>query len=167
MNLKKIVQFVIFESRWLLLVFYFGLIGAQIIYCLKFIQDFLELVQTFKGLNETDLLIAVLNLLDVCMIGNLVKMLISGSYQTFIEKLENDHAEKVTSGALKIKMASSLVGVSAINLLQTFVNPMTASTKEIVCKIGIHLTFLISAAILAWIEYLHAISENHEVKAEK
>ena len=89
------------------------------------------------------------------MIANLIKMIVAGSYQTFIEKLDNDHSEKVTSGALKIKMGSSLVGVSGINLLQTFINPSSISTRDIILKCAIHLIFLISAMGLAYIEFLH------------
>jgi uncharacterized protein (TIGR00645 family) len=153
--LKKIIQFPIFESRWILMVFYLGLIVAQVGYCAKFCEKVFEVFNNFRGASESDFLLIVLNLLDMVMIANLIKMIISGSYQTFIEKLDNDHSEKVSSGALKIKMASSLVGVSAINLLQTFINTAHVTIQEVVLKGSIHLLFLVSAIGLAFIEYLH------------
>ena len=73
----------------------------------------------------------------------------------FVEKLDANHSEQVTSGALKIKMGSSLVGVSGINLLQTFINPTSVSTRDIVLKCAIHVIFLVSAIGLAYIEHLH------------
>ena len=167
MNIKKIIQFPIFESRWILIVFYFGLIVAQVGYCAKFCQKVMEVFYHFAAASESDFLLIVLNLLDMVMIANLIKMIVAGSYQTFIEKLDNDHSEKVTSGALKIKMGSSLVGVSAINLLQTFISPANVSTKEVIMKCSIHLIFLISAVGLAFIEFLHEKGKCLEKSIEK
>ena len=160
-SIKKIIQFVIFESRWILLFFYLGLIAVQILYCFKFLEKLWELFHKFGAADETLFLIGVLDLLDIAMIAALIKMIVSGSYQTFIEKLNNDHVEKVTSGALKIKMAASLVGVSGINLLQLFMNPANSTNKEIVAKSCIHLIFLVSAMGLTFIEYLHSKSATH------
>jgi uncharacterized protein (TIGR00645 family) len=155
MNIKKVIQFPIFESRWILLVFYLGLIAAQCCYCFKFCEQVVQVFKNFSTTNESEFLVVILTLLDMVMIANLIKMIVAGSYQTFIEKLDNDHSEKVTSGALKIKMGSSLVGVSGINLLQTFINPSTISTRDIVLKCIIHVIFLVSAMGLAYIEFLH------------
>lgn len=155
MNAKKLIQFPIFESRWILYVFYIGLIAAQCCYCFKFCEQVIAVFSHFSTTNESEFLVVILTLLDMVMIANLIKMIVAGSYQTFIEKLDNDHSEKVTSGALKIKMGSSLVGVSGINLLQTFINPSSISTRDIILKCAIHLIFLISAMGLAYIEFLH------------
>lgn len=155
MSLKKIIQFPIFESRWILVFFYLGLILVQCCYCLKFCERVFDVFMHFRSTTENDFLIVVLNLLDMLMIANLIKMIVAGSYQCFVEKLDNDHSEKVTSGALKIKMGSSLVGVSSINLLQTFISPSSSTLREIVIKCGLHIVFLCSAIGLAYIEHLH------------
>lgn len=155
MNFKKLIQFPIFESRWLLMLFYLGLIAAQCLYCIKYVQTLGELFVHFYSMTTSDVLLAVLELLDMVLIANLIKMVISGSYQSFIEKLSNDHTEKVTSGALKIKMATSLVMVSGINLLQPFINTAGTPMRDIVIKCCLHLIFLTSAIGLAYIEYLH------------
>jgi len=165
-RLKQIIQFPIFESRWILMVFYLGLIVAQIGYCAKFCEKVVEVFHGFRAASESDFLLIVLNLLDMVMIANLIKMIVSGSYQTFIEKLDSDHSEKVSSGALKIKMASSLVGVSAINLLQTFINSAHVTVQEVVLKGSIHLLFLVSAIGLAYIEFLHEKGKQFEKHAE-
>jgi uncharacterized protein (TIGR00645 family) len=114
------------------------------------------------SLSTSDVLLAVLELVDMVLIGNLIKMVVSGSYQSFIEKLSNDHAEKVTSGALKIKMATSLVLVSAISLLQPFINTAGTPIRDIIIKVTLHLVFVTSAIGLAYIEYLHEKSKVFE-----
>jgi uncharacterized protein (TIGR00645 family) len=165
MNVKNAIQFSIFESRWLLVVFCLGLIVAQGFYAIKFCQEVWAMFAQFSTINQTDVLVSILNLLDMFMIANLIKMIVSGSYQVFVEKLSADHSEKTTSGALKVKMGTSLVGVSGVNLLQTFLNPDVA--MKIICvKCGIHLIFLLSAVGLAYIEYLHEKGKALEPSSE-
>ena len=161
-NFKKLIEFVIFQSRWLLVPFYLGLIIAQIFYCFKFTETVWELCKEFHHLDETKLMLMVLTLIDITMIANLIKMIIGGSYQTLVEKISVDHSEKIGSGMLKVKMGSSLVGVSSIHLLQTFINSHAEPTRDIIVKSGIHIIFLVSTIGLAYIDYLHHLTKTHE-----
>ena len=109
----------------------------------------------------------ILTLIDIVMIGNLIKMTITGSYQTFIERVKEYQTEKVGSGLLKVKMGSSLIGVSSIHLLQTFINSAGASDREVVIKIVIHLVFIVSTIGLAYVDYLSHKNDHAEEKASK
>ncbi len=111
-------------------------------------------------MSETTLMLAVLTLIDITMIGNLIKMIITGSYQTFVEKITADHSEKVGSGLLKVKMGSSLVGVSSIHLLQSFINSSEQSNRELFVKVVIHMVFLLSTIGLSFIDFLHSKSDH-------
>jgi uncharacterized protein (TIGR00645 family) len=158
--LKRIVRGIIFESKWILLIFYAGLILAQFFYCFKFCQEVWALAQHFRTLEESQIMLAVLTLIDIAMIANLLKMIVSGSYQTFIEKVE-DSSEKVSSGILKVKMGGSLVGISSIHLLQAFMNVKEISDRELIAKASIHLIFLTSTIGLAYANYV-----SHKPQAE-
>jgi len=160
--MKRIIERIIFGSRWILVPFFLGLIIAQLFYCFKFVETVWELCKSFHGLDETKLMLMVLTLIDITMIANLIKMIIGGSYQTLVEKIAFDHSEKVGSGMLKVKMGSSLVGVSSIHLLQTFINSQSESFREIVVKCSIHLIFLVSTIGLAYIDYLHHLTKCDE-----
>ncbi len=167
MNAKpliKVIQFPIIECRWILMFFLIGLIFAQSIYCIKYLQTLVELVSHFWTMSVSDCLMAVLELVDMVLIGLLVKMVIVGSYQNSIGKLDTHSADHalITSGSLKIKMASSLVMVSGINLLQPFLNTDGVPLRDIFIKAAIHLIFLTSAIGLAYIEYLHSKCETLE-----
>lgn len=116
----------------------------------------------FWTMKESEILMVILTLLDMFMIAVLSKMIVSGNYQNSIDRLPEDHGEKLSSGMLKVKMATSLIGVSAINLLQTYINPESVAIKFIIVKCSIHVIFLISAFILAVIEYLHVKGEALE-----
>jgi uncharacterized protein (TIGR00645 family) len=112
-------------------------------------------------------MLAVLTLIDITMIANLIKMIITGSYQSFVEKISFDHLEKASSGVLKIKMGGSLIGVSSIHLLQSFINTSDVTTRDLVARIAIHLVFLMSTMGLAYIEYLHDMAKVAQSKTEE
>jgi uncharacterized protein (TIGR00645 family) len=98
---------------------------------------------------------------DIVMIANLVKMIITGSYNSFVSKSHGVEGEQVSSGALKVKMATSVMGVSSIHLLQTFINAANIPQDVITKQLMIHGAFIIGAAFLAVIDYLHSKSESH------
>ncbi len=153
--MKHLIEKIIYQSRWVLVPFYLGLIIAQCLYCVKFCETLWETLSHFRSMDETSFMLAVLTLLDITMVSNLIKMVITGSYQTFVNKIEHDHSEKISSGLLKVKMGSSLIGVSSIHLLQAFINSPSLSDRDLIAKIGIHMVFLVSTVGLAYIDYLH------------
>lgn len=153
---QKVIEGIIFESRWVLVPFYLGLILAQVFYCYKFSVHVVDMVKDFHHMDETAIMFMMLTLIDMTMIANLIKMIISGSYQTFIAPLDYDNLEKVGSGLLKVKMGGSLVGVSSIHLLQAFIHASSLSMREIVVKTIIHIVFLVSTMGMAYVDYLHS-----------
>lgn len=164
-NAKRLIEFIIYQSRWLLLPFYIGLVMAQAMYCYQFCIALWELGQHFTHLKDTEIMLAVLGLIDITLIANLIKMIISGSYQSYVDKIPaDDHLEKVSSGALKIKIGGVLVGVSLIHLLQAFINASQVSTREVVIKVVIHLVFVLSTVTMAYIEYLYCKSKSLDLK---
>jgi len=141
------------------MVFFVGLIIAQGIYCVKYFQTIYELLHHvhFYELKTEQVMMAVLELVDMVLIALLIYMVIVGSYENAIGRLHfGNHSEHefMSSGSLKIKMASSLVMVSGINLLQPFLDE-TTHWSDIIKKCLIHLIFLTSAIGLSYIEYLH------------
>jgi len=165
MKKGNIIQRALFQSKFLLIPFYIGLVVAQILYCYKFVQEVVHLLSNFVGMTETDVMLAVLTLIDITMVANLIKMIITGSYQSFVDKVP-ENTEKVSSGLLKIKMSTSLIGVSSIHLLQIFISPK-GSDKELAIMFIIHFIFLMGSATLAYIDFLHSKSELLEAQAHQ
>ena len=167
MKIKDFFVKSLFASKWLLLIFYYGLVIAQGIYCYKFVLEVWDLIWTFRSFSEQEIMLAVLSLIDIIMVANLIKMIISGSYQTFIEPIKDDKSEKVTSGDLKVKMGMSLIGISSIHLLQTFMNvggdaKTVEDDRTIIIKCSIHMIFLLSTIGLAIINHLHHSHKERE-----
>ena len=81
----------IFASRWLQLPIYLGLIAAQAVYAYKFVKLLWQLIANLGTMNETAVMLAVLNLIDVVMIANLLIMVLIGGYETFVSHLNVDN----------------------------------------------------------------------------
>ena len=172
MKIKNLVEKSLFGSKWILVPFYFGLVIAQLVYLYWFCGDVWHMVSTANSVSEEDGMLIILGLVDIVMVSNLLKMVISGSYTSFITKDHSETAEKASSGLLKVKMASSLVGVSSIHLLQSFINSEKISWDTINKQMWIHVMFLVGALVLMIIEYIHVKCEKiehdiHEPKHQK
>lgn len=153
----RVLGSVIFFSRWLQAPLYFGLIVAQGVYVYHFMLELMHLVGRASSISETDLMLVVLGLIDVVMIANLLIMVIVGGYETFVSRLnlqnhpdEPEWLSHVNAGVLKVKLATALIGISSIHLLQTFINASKMEERVMMWQVAIHLTFVISALVMAW-----------------
>jgi len=156
-NIQKLIK----NSKWLLVPFYIGLIFSQIFYCIKFVESVYGLGLHFWKYDENEMMLAVLSLVDIVMIANLVRIIITGSYHAFVEKM-NDSTENISSGYLKVKIGMSLIGVSSIHLLQAFINSSANTNREVIVKCSIHLVFLVSTIGMSIVEYMHQKSKTFE-----
>jgi uncharacterized protein (TIGR00645 family) len=118
----------IFSSRWLQLPLYLGLIVAQGVYVVLFLQELWHLVAEATTLGEQQMMLIVLGLIDVVMISNLLMMVIVGGYETFVSRLRlENHPDQpewlshVNASVLKVKLAMAIIGISSIHLLKTFI----------------------------------------------
>ena len=158
---KELVATSIFASKWLLLPFYFGLFVSLGVYAWVYIKEIIHLVSETKTITKELVMLSTLELVDIVMIANLVKMIITGSYHSFVDKDHGESTENLGSGMLKVKMSTSLVGVSSIHLLQTFIHPHH-KWEDLQKQLWIHGMFLVGSLILAIIDFLHHKSEQHD-----
>lgn len=157
MKTKKILETILFSFRWLLYIMYLrlGMVLCVII--------FKSMLNGHLTIQDT---IWSLEMVDETMVANLIKSIITGSYNSFIDKEHGYKNENVSSGILKVKMGSSLIGISSIYLLKIFLELREKNISwDIIWKyLAIHGAFLISSLILAYIELLHSKSELHEAE---
>lgn len=163
------IEYIIFASRWLQAPLYLGLILVQCIYTYKFILELIHIVSTAHSSTELQILLGILSLVDVTMVANLVAMVIIGGYATFVSKLnlvddtdKPDWLEHIDPGTIKIKLASSLIGISSIHLLRSFINMDSLDLEKLKWQIIIHLTFIASTVFLAFSEYI--MSKKHSAQ---
>lgn len=156
---KQTLGGMIFLSRWLQAPLYFGLIIAQCVYVYHFVMEVIHLLKDVRSMDETAIMLVVLGLIDVVMIANLLVMVIVGGYETFVSRLHlENHPDQpewlshVNAGVLKVKLATALIGISSIHLLKTFINVEKTTHHDVLWQVIIHMVFVISAFMLAWID---------------
>jgi uncharacterized protein (TIGR00645 family) len=160
----------IFTSRWLQAPLYIGLIIAQLIHVVVFLVDLwhlaVDVAKNLDHLNESAIMLSVLGLIDVVMIANLLIMVVMGGYEIFVSKLgvddhpdEPDWLHHVNANVLKVKLAISIISISSIHLLSTFIkvgglgkDDSGYTWQGVWAQVGIHLAFIISAVALQWID---------------
>ncbi|STY25434.1 transmembrane protein [Legionella taurinensis] len=167
-TLKKAVGRFIFMSRWLQAPLYLGLIVILATYVYRFIAELYHLISHLNGVDDNQIMLGVLSLIDVVMIANLLIMVVMGGYETFISRLDLDaHPDQpewldhLDAGAMKIKLALALIGISSIHLLRTFIDPSRMANDKVMWQVLIHLTLLVSALAIAYTNKLLSSGSKH------
>ena len=156
--LTKIIK----ETRWLLVPLYLGLGLSMLAFVVKFFQELYHILTKMIVANETELLLEVLSLIDIVMVANLLIMVIVSGYETFIgpTKTQKEIDEtpawlsKLDPGTVKIKLAASIVGISLVKLLAIYLKLEDYPLDRVMLSIAIHITFLLSALFLAFVDRL-------------
>lgn len=164
------IEQILFFSKWMLIPFYVGLIIALACFLIVDIKEVYHFLVHSSGINKADAMMFILELIDMAMIAALVRMIIIGGYTSFVNKYHHLEGEKTSSGVLKVKLGTALIGVSSINLLQTFISCTSDKTItwDILQKqLVIHLAFLLGAIVLAVVDYLHVKAEMAHIDEEE
>ena len=160
--IETFVEYLVFASRWLQAPVYLGLIVGSFLYVYKFIEQLMTLTMNIATISEVDAMLAILGLIDISMVMNLLIIVIIGGYSIFTSKIDFDEQEDrpqwidhLDADRLKVKLASSLASISGVHLLKTFIDihneAETGSYDDLKFEIIIHLVFIVSALMLAWI----------------
>src|SRR5512132_2648457 len=167
-NLERLL----FASRWLMAPFYLGLAASLAVLLLKFCQELAHFLPNLLDMKETDLILWILTLIDLSLAGNLLLIVIFSGYENFVSKMEvGEHEDKpawmgkVDFGGLKLKLVASIVAISAIQLLKTFMDIRHVTEQETFWQVVLHLTFVAWGVLLALMDLIagkaRALHEGH------
>lgn len=159
---ETIIEYSVFASRWLQVPVYLGLIFGSGLYAYKFIGELVFLARQIDEFSEVQVMLQILGLIDISMVMNLLVIVIIGGYSIFTSRIDFDEQEDrphwidhLDADRLKVKLATSLASISGVHLLKTFIDihseTQTGSYDALKFEIIIHLVFIVSALILAWI----------------
>ena len=182
-KVEQTLETALFTTRWLLAPVYFGLVVALGIIAFKFFEQLWTLLTHLddpKFAEADALMVAILTLVDIALLGNLILIVIFAGYENFVSRLSvaHEHVDKpawmghVDFSGLKMKLIGSLVAISAILLLKSFVQIGTDDVDftELRWQIAIHLTFVVSGLMFAIMDYwgarrLKVLAELHDADA--
>ncbi len=154
--IERALETMLFASRWLLAPIYVGLVGGLVFLLVKFVQEFLHIIPTLLSISETEVILAVLSLVDISLAGNLLLMVIFAGYENFVSKIDTGDSEdrpswmgKVDYSGLKLKMIASIVAISAIQLLKAFLHVKDLTNEQLAWMVGLPMAFVVSGLLLA------------------
>jgi uncharacterized protein (TIGR00645 family) len=147
----------IFNSRWLMAPFYFGLVVSLAVLLYKFGMLLWEFILHAPSAKEADIILGVLSLIDVSLTGNLILIVVFSGYENFVSRIDpGGHPDwpewmtKVDFAGLKQKLLASIVAISAIQVLKAFMNlDAQFDSQKLGWLVGVHLVFVISTLVLA------------------
>ena len=170
-RLELAIESIILASRWLLVIFYLGLAVALAIYAVSFGKKLVIFSSKALTLGDTDMILLMLGLIDAALVASLVVMVIISGYENFVSRFDSHDGEvhwlgTIDVGSLKIKVASTIVAISSIHLLQIFLNHATYTSDQLMWLTLMHLAFVLSALILAYIDRLTGLTKADKKSVE-
>jgi uncharacterized protein (TIGR00645 family) len=155
-SIERLTERILFASRWLLAPFYVGLALALGVLLIKFLAELLHLTIGAFSMSESDVIVGVLSLVDLVLTGSLLIIVIFSGYENFVSKIDHSgHKDwpewmgTIDFTALKLKLLSSIVAISAIQLLKQFMAMGKTSDRELFWLVIIHVVFVVSSVLLA------------------
>src|SRR5437764_5322175 len=166
---------IIFGARWLLAPAYGVLVLVLAVLAYKAGEEFWELLIKWRNADEARAIAQVLVIVDIVLVMNLVLMVLFVGYQNFVSRVKS-FEKKVSVDApswlglldysgLKIQLIGSIIAISGIMLLRIFVDMLDSDKPDvtkIVLMMSLHMTFVISALILAIVNRLKVHSEGEK-----
>src|SRR5688500_4458510 len=147
--MEKLIERLLFASRWILAPVYLGLSLALIALGITF---FVEVVNVFGHVfsdvishsedAEANLVLSLLAMVDLVLVGSLIVMVMFSGYENFVSKLDVDpNSEKLgwlgtlDANSLKLMVASSIVAISSIHLLLAFMDAKETPNEKLMWSV--------------------------------
>ena len=161
----------LFRSRWLMAPFYVGLVVALGALLVVFFNEAVHELAHLPSMSPEEAILMVLALIDLSLAGNLLLIVIFSGYENFVSKIDTGDDEDrpgwmgtVDFSGLKMKLIASIVAISAIALLRSFMQLSEGadiSDRTLGWLVGIHITFVVSGVLLALMDLLNSKSDKH------
>lgn len=167
-RIEHALEHFMFNSRWLLVPFYIGLIAGIALLLVKFGKAFFALIPTVFGGDGGAALLGILTLVDITLVANLLLIIIFAGYENFVSKIDTGDNEDrpewmghVGFSDLKLKLIGSIVAISGIELLKYFINVKEVLAEpngnyQLAWLVGIHLTLVFSGVMFALMDRIAA-----------
>jgi uncharacterized protein (TIGR00645 family) len=101
-------------------------------------------------------ILGVLAIVDLTLTASLIVIVIFSGYINFVSRVEpSEHADwpqwmaGVDFSELKLKLMASIVAISAIKLLEAYMDPDQTTDRDFAWLVGTHLALVVSALLLA------------------
>lgn len=166
-SLERILENGLFFSRWLMAPVYVGLALALAGLVIVFARELIHEGAHIMTMDPEKAILAVLSLIDLSLAGNLLLIVIFSGYENFVSRIDKADMEDrpewmgtVDFSALKLKLVASIVAISGIALLKSFLELGdgmefdAVARDKLMWQVIVHLTFVVSGVLLALMDWL-------------
>jgi uncharacterized protein (TIGR00645 family) len=157
--IRQSFEKLLFASRWLLAPFYLALVVTLLALLAKVGVHVYDLTIHFLTLSGDQVLLGALGVVDLTLSGSLIVIVMLSGYVNFIAPVDIEmHKDwprwfaKIDFSELKLKLMASIVAITAIKLLEGYMNVGSISDRDLAWQTGIHIAFVVTALLLALAE---------------
>jgi len=166
--MERLIERTLIAARWLLAPIYLGLALLLVLFIVQFFQELWHATLGIVGATRAQLIVEALGMLDLALVASLIVMVMLSSYENYLSRLDIESVSKqlgwlakLDAGSVKVKIAVAIVVISAIDLLQAFLEIEDVANDKLLWRVIVHLTFVTSALALAWLDRLTAKAHEH------
>ncbi|HXP73063.1 MAG TPA: TIGR00645 family protein [Stellaceae bacterium] len=161
--MERLIERTLIAARWLLAPIYLGLALLLVLFVVQFFQDLWHATLGILEATHAQLIVEALGMVDLALVASLVVMVMLSSYENYLSRLDIESVSvqlgwlaKLDAGSVKVKIVVAIVVISAIDLLQAFLEIENIADDKLLWRVIVHLTFVVSALALAWLDRLTA-----------
>jgi uncharacterized protein (TIGR00645 family) len=154
--IKDAFERLLFAGRYLLAPLYLALAISLVALIGKAGLHLYQLLTELPSMSDEQVLLSDLAIVDLTLTASLVVIVFLSGYSNFVAPVvqhEDDGRPHwiaaIDFSELKLKLMASIVAISAIKLLEGFMDLSNHSDRELYWLVGIHLTFVVSTLFLA------------------
>lgn len=161
-GMERLVGGLVVLSRYLLVVFYLGLVAALALYAFVFARHIWSLALQHETLSVLTALATMLQLIDAALVASLTIMVVFSNYENFVGRAISRDAREVSwlgkldPSSLKIKIATTVITISSIYMLKIFIDIEKYPPQEIMWRLVICGFFVAAGLALVAIDRLSA-----------
>jgi uncharacterized protein (TIGR00645 family) len=172
-SFEKGLEWLLFQSRWMMAPVYLGLVLSLGMLLTAFIGEIAEAVPHVIGMKTEEVLLTVLSLIDLSLGLNLVLIVVFSGYENFVSKIDTGNSEDrpqwmgtLDFSGMKMKLIGSIVAISAISLLRAFMELVEPGKvfdeSHLRWMVILHVTFLFSGVLFAVMDWVASLTEKNE-----
>ena len=154
--IRRLLEKFLFSSRWLLVPIYIGLAIALVGLVVKAAQHGWHFGAHILSSTESELVLDALGLIDLSLTASLIVIVIFSGYENFVSRVDSQSHDnwpewmaRIDFTGLKLKLLSSIVAISAIQLLRAFMDVTRVSDRELMWYSIILVVFVVCGLVLA------------------
>lgn len=154
--MERAIEQLVLGLRWLLLPLYLVLLLSLLSIYAMVGREFWHVASDIAAVTDVELVVSLCAVLDLVLLANLLVMVAVSSYESYITRItvatevKPEWLGKLDSGNVKVKVAVSVVMISAIHLLRAFLEDQAADRLYVLS--AVHIVFVLSTLGLALVD---------------